>query len=136
MQSTVHHRGFWEGFTVSAGDRIKNQTRATNRWRENNKERYRATTAAYSKKWSEENREKRREIGRRYYKKNREKLLEKKKEWQQKNKDKLAAASRAFYNRKKAISELPRCMSCESILKEEMVIYCSWCIKTYNPQTV
>jgi len=123
-------KGFWEGFTTTAGERTKNQIQATKRWRENNRERYLAKCAEYTRKWATENRERRRETQRAYYYRHREKELERKKEYQRTHKDKTNAASKRYYAYLKSLKTKQHCINCESIVQEG--IYCSWCIKTYN----
>lgn len=123
-------RGFWEGFTVSAGDRIKNNRTATKRWRENNKERYLASCKAYSQKWADENREKVRERQRRYYYRSIEKQRARKQIYQKLNKAKTTEAARRYRTKRKAIEQKAKCTNCESLSNS---LYCSWCIKTYTP---
>ncbi len=123
----------WESAnTLSFAERRRNSYRATKRWRENNPERHKATNAAHSRKWREEHPESVHKTYLTWYAKNREEVLLKKREYYRKNKERFKEQARINYQKTQISRTAPRCLQCESILKEQNTTYCTWCVKTYS----
>lgn len=112
-------------------ERQQNKLELQRKWRTKNREK----VNAYARKYAKIKREVRPDLIKEYkhvqYLKHRDYYIEKSRQWRLKNRERYNAKLRELYKKTKEHRNKTKCLGCESILKENEKLVCTWCISTY-----